>query len=94
MIGNTGVDKLMDFAFDSLGTMWATVANELYLIDTSSGIDKVGCRCMIINNLISWMCGTGSYFVSDLLCLSFKTILHIKVCIARAGRRDNLRWKR
>jgi hypothetical protein len=37
LIGNTGVDKLMDFAFDSAGTMWGTVADELYVIDTSTG---------------------------------------------------------
>jgi hypothetical protein len=37
LIGETGVDKLMDFAFDSSGTMWGTVANELYVIDTSTG---------------------------------------------------------
>ena len=38
LIGDTGVDKLMDFAFDSLGTMWATVADELYVIDTNTGM--------------------------------------------------------
>jgi hypothetical protein len=39
LIGDTGfVDEyLMDFAFDSLGTMWGTVANELYVIDTITG---------------------------------------------------------
>ena len=37
LIGETGVDKLMDFAFDSSGTMWGTVADELYVIDTSTG---------------------------------------------------------
>ena len=37
LIGNTGVDRLMDFAFDSLGTMWGTVFNELYIIDTDTG---------------------------------------------------------
>ncbi|UCD52492.1 MAG: hypothetical protein JSW27_07610 [Phycisphaerales bacterium] len=36
-IGNTGVDRIMDFAFDSSGTMWATTANELYVIDTGTG---------------------------------------------------------
>jgi hypothetical protein len=37
LIGDMGVDHLMDFAFDSSGTMWATMANELYVIDTSTG---------------------------------------------------------
>ncbi|MHC4535164.1 MAG: NHL repeat-containing protein [Planctomycetota bacterium] len=37
LIGDTGVDKLMDFTFDSLGTMWGTVENELYIIDTGTG---------------------------------------------------------
>ncbi len=39
LIGDTGfVDEyLMDFAFDSSGTMWGTVANELYVIDTITG---------------------------------------------------------
>jgi len=37
LIGETGVDKLMDFAFDSSGTLWGTVADELYVIDTSTG---------------------------------------------------------
>jgi hypothetical protein len=36
-IGNTGIDRIMDFAFDSAGTMWATTGNELYTIDTSTG---------------------------------------------------------
>jgi hypothetical protein len=36
-IGNTGIDGIRDFAFDSAGTMWATTANELYTIDTSTG---------------------------------------------------------
>jgi hypothetical protein len=36
-IGNTGVDRIMDFAFDSSGEMWATTANELYVIDTGTG---------------------------------------------------------
>ena len=30
----------MDFAFDSAGTMWATTANELYVIDTSTGASQ------------------------------------------------------
>jgi hypothetical protein len=39
LIGDTGfVDEyLMDFTFDSSGTMWGTVANELYVIDTITG---------------------------------------------------------
>lgn len=37
LIGDMGVDHLMDFAFDSSGTMWATADNELYAIDTSTG---------------------------------------------------------
>jgi outer membrane protein assembly factor BamB len=39
LIGDTGIvdEHLMDFAFDSSGTMWATTANELYVIDTSTG---------------------------------------------------------
>jgi len=37
LIGDTGVDMLMDFAFDSRGTMWGTVGNELYVMDTDTG---------------------------------------------------------
>ena len=37
LIGDMGLDHLMDFAFDSSGTMWATADNELYVIDTSTG---------------------------------------------------------
>jgi hypothetical protein len=40
LIGETGVDKLMDFTFDSSGTMWGTVENELYVIDTSTGASQ------------------------------------------------------
>jgi hypothetical protein len=36
-LGSTGVDRIMDFAFDSAGTMWATTANELYVIDQTTG---------------------------------------------------------
>jgi hypothetical protein len=37
LIGDMGVEHLMDFSFDSSGTMWATTANELYVIDTITG---------------------------------------------------------
>lgn len=36
-IGNTGINKIMDFAFDSAATTWATTGNELYIIDSSTG---------------------------------------------------------
>jgi ketosteroid isomerase-like protein len=36
-VGDTGLDTLMDLAFDSAGTMWGTVGNELYVIDTHTG---------------------------------------------------------
>lgn len=39
-IGDTGVDRIMDFAFDSSGTMWATTANELYVIDLGTGASE------------------------------------------------------
>jgi hypothetical protein len=39
-IGDTGVERLMDFAFDSAGVMWATTANELYTIDPSTGTSQ------------------------------------------------------
>jgi hypothetical protein len=39
-IGDTGVDRIMDFAFDSAGVMWATTANELYTIDPSTGTSQ------------------------------------------------------
>jgi hypothetical protein len=37
LIGNTGIDRIMDFAFDSAGTMWATTGNELYIINHDTG---------------------------------------------------------
>ena len=37
LIGDMGLDHLMDFSFDSAGTMWSTADNELYVIDTSTG---------------------------------------------------------
>jgi len=40
LIGDMGLDHLMDFAFDSAGTMWATADNELYVIDTSTGASQ------------------------------------------------------
>jgi len=40
LIGDTGIDRIMDFAFDSAGTMWATTGNELYTIDTSNGASQ------------------------------------------------------
>jgi hypothetical protein len=40
LIGDTGIDRVMDFAFDSAGTMWATTANELYTIDTTTGASQ------------------------------------------------------
>jgi hypothetical protein len=39
-IGDTGVQRIMDFAFDSAGVMWATTANELYVLDTSTGASQ------------------------------------------------------
>jgi hypothetical protein len=36
-IGNTGIDRLMDMAFQSDGTLWGTVANNLYRIDPDTG---------------------------------------------------------
>jgi len=37
LIGDMGVDHLMDFAFDSSGMVWATADNEPYVIHTSTG---------------------------------------------------------
>ena len=37
LVGDTGVDRLMDLAFGPNGTLWGTVGNELYTIDTQSG---------------------------------------------------------
>jgi len=37
VIGDTGIDRIMDFAFDSAGVMWATTANELYTLDPGTG---------------------------------------------------------
>ena len=39
-IGDTGIDRIMDFAFDLTGVMWATTANELYTIDPSTGTSQ------------------------------------------------------
>jgi len=39
-IGDTGIDRIMDFAFDSAGVMWATTANKLYTIDTNTGASQ------------------------------------------------------
>jgi hypothetical protein len=40
LIGDTGIDRIMDFAFDSAGTMWAATANELYTIDMATGTSQ------------------------------------------------------
>jgi hypothetical protein len=40
LIGDTGIDRIMDFAFDSAGTMWATTGNELYTIDTATAASQ------------------------------------------------------
>jgi hypothetical protein len=39
-IGDPGIDRIMDFAFDSAGVMWATTANELYTVDKSTGVSQ------------------------------------------------------
>jgi hypothetical protein len=39
-IGDTGIHRIMDFAFDSTGAMWATTANELYTVDTNTGLSQ------------------------------------------------------
>jgi hypothetical protein len=39
-IGDTGINRIMDFAFDSAGVMWATTANELYTVDPSTGVSQ------------------------------------------------------
>lgn len=36
-VGDTGVHRLMDLAFDSTGTLWGTVDNKLWTIDTNTG---------------------------------------------------------
>jgi hypothetical protein len=37
LVGDTGVERLMDLAFDSSGALWGTVGNKMYTIDTGSG---------------------------------------------------------
>jgi streptogramin lyase len=37
LIGDTGLVKIMDLAFDPNGTLWATVGNVLYTLDMETG---------------------------------------------------------
>jgi hypothetical protein len=37
LIGDTGIERIMDLAFDPQGTLWATVGNVLYTLDMETG---------------------------------------------------------
>jgi hypothetical protein len=37
LIGDTGLERIMDMAFDPDGTLWATVGNVLYTLDMETG---------------------------------------------------------
>ena len=37
LIGDTGLERIMDLAFDPEGTLWATVGNVLYTLDMQTG---------------------------------------------------------
>jgi len=36
-IGNTGIANVMDIAYDTTGTLWATVGNQLWTVNTLTG---------------------------------------------------------
>lgn len=38
LVGDTGIEQLMDMAFDPEGTLWATVGNILYTLDPETGV--------------------------------------------------------
>jgi len=38
LIGDTGLERIMDLAFDPAGTLWATVGNVLYTLDLETGV--------------------------------------------------------
>lgn len=38
LIGDTGIERIMDMAFDPEGTLWATVGNTLYTLDIDTGV--------------------------------------------------------
>jgi len=37
LVGDTGLERIMDLAFDPEGTLWATVGNVLYTLDMETG---------------------------------------------------------
>lgn len=37
LVGDTGIERIMDLAFDPDGTLWATVGNKLYTLDLETG---------------------------------------------------------
>lgn len=37
LVGDTGIERIMDLAFDPEGTLWATVGNTLYTLDPKTG---------------------------------------------------------
>lgn len=37
LVGDTGIERIMDLAFDPEGTLWATVGNKLYTLDMETG---------------------------------------------------------
>lgn len=40
LIGDTGIERIMDLAFDPEGTLWATAGNLLYTLDLETGAPK------------------------------------------------------
>jgi hypothetical protein len=51
-IGNTGVNAVMDIAYDASGTLWATVNNRLWTIDTTTGASTLKGTMLGVQNIM------------------------------------------
>ncbi len=60
LVGHTGIEKIMDLAFDPEGNLWATVGNVLYTLDMETGAPTA---VSIITGADSEIMGIG--FTSD-----------------------------
>ena len=58
-IGNTGILNMMDLAFDSTGTLWATVGNNLWTINVLNGAPTFKVSMIGVQDIMGIMFGSN-----------------------------------
>ena len=74
-IGDTGIETIMDLAFDSRGNLYATVANNLYTLDPETGqvLSDVEINGVPIQRITGALCGEAPDcdWQSEVMTLAF-----------------------